>query len=146
LELATLEELEEQDNLSFEQACRKIQIQEELLHLLEKEEAFWQQRSKEQWLLHGDNNTSYFHRIANGSKRKRTMFSLRNGSENIQGTPALLEHATSLYKNLFGPVHDAGVRLRDEVWDEEEKLNEDDRINLDRSFTKQEIHDIIYQM
>jgi hypothetical protein len=74
------------------------------------------------------------------------MFSLKNGSETIQGTPALLEHATSFYKKLFGPVEDAGVRLRDEIWDEEEKLNEDDRISLDRIFTEHEIHDILCQM
>jgi hypothetical protein len=130
----------------LEQAKRKIQIQEELLHLLKKEEAFWKQRSKEQWLLQGDNNTGYFRRIANGSKRKRTMFSLKNGDENIQGTPALLEHASNFYKKLFGPVHDAGVILRNDIWDIEEKLNEDDRVNLDRNFTGKEIHDVICQM
>jgi hypothetical protein len=120
-----------------------VQIQEELLHLLKKEEAFLEQRSKEQWLLQGDNNTSYFHRIANGTKRKRTMFSLKNGSEFIQGTPALLEHATNFYKNLFGPAIDAGVRLRDDIWDREEKLEEEDRENLGRNFSEEEIHDII---
>jgi hypothetical protein len=31
----------------------------ELLHILEKDEACWQQRSKEQWLLQDDNNTSF---------------------------------------------------------------------------------------
>jgi transcription elongation factor GreA-like protein len=51
LELATLEELEEQGDITLEQACRKVQIQKELLHLLKKEEAFWQQRSKEQCMV-----------------------------------------------------------------------------------------------
>jgi translation initiation factor 2 beta subunit (eIF-2beta)/eIF-5 len=41
LELAALEDLEEQGEITLEQACRKVQIQEELLHLLKKEEAFW---------------------------------------------------------------------------------------------------------
>jgi hypothetical protein len=36
-----------------------------VLMLLEKEEAFWQQRSGERWLLQGENNTSFFHRMAN---------------------------------------------------------------------------------
>jgi hypothetical protein len=68
------------------------------LHLLEKEEAFWQQRCVEQWLLQGDNNSKFFHRVANGGKRKRTIFSLKDGSDTIQGTPTLLEHATNFYK------------------------------------------------
>jgi hypothetical protein len=43
LELASLEEMEQKGDITLEQACRKVQIQEELLHLLEKEEAFWKQ-------------------------------------------------------------------------------------------------------
>lgn len=36
------------------------------LELLDKEETYWFNRYHEQWLLKGDSNTSYFHRIANG--------------------------------------------------------------------------------
>jgi hypothetical protein len=44
---------------------------------------------------------------------------------------------------LFGPAIDAGVRLRDDIWDREEKLEEEDRENLGRNFSEEEIHDII---
>jgi hypothetical protein len=73
-ELDELEELEEKGCISCTQAHRKSHIQMEILVLLEKEEALWQQRSREQWLLQGDNNTSFFHRVANGRKRKSTCF------------------------------------------------------------------------
>jgi hypothetical protein len=43
MELDILEDLEEKGCISNIQACRKSQIQIELLMLLEKEEAFWQQ-------------------------------------------------------------------------------------------------------
>jgi hypothetical protein len=102
-ELVELEAVEETMNLSFDQAKRKCKVQEELLLIYEKDEDFWKQRSREQWLLKGDNNTEYFHRCANGQKRKRTIFSLQNGLETVQGTPDLLAHATSFYKDLFGP-------------------------------------------
>jgi hypothetical protein len=52
----------------------------------EKEEDFWQQRFRENRLLHGDCNTEYFHRMANGAIRKKTIFSLKHGSQVIQGT------------------------------------------------------------
>jgi hypothetical protein len=84
--------------------------------------------------------------MANDRKRKITIFSLKNGSDTIQGTPALLEHATSFYRELFGPLTDAGVRLRDDIWDREEKLEDGDRESLDRPFTEEEIHEIICQM
>jgi hypothetical protein len=47
MELDMLEDLEEKGCISSLEACRKSQIQIELLILLEKEEAFWQQRSRE---------------------------------------------------------------------------------------------------
>jgi hypothetical protein len=99
-------------------------------------------------LLRGDNNTSFFHRIANGRKRKRkrTMFSLKDGDNIIQGTPALMKHATVFYKKLFGPVLDSGVRLNDNIWDESEKLDEAGREYLNSPFTEEEIHQVIDQM
>jgi hypothetical protein len=52
------------------------------------------------------------------------MFSLKDGSNTITGTPTLLEHATKFYKDLFGPVVDTGVRLNDNIWEEHEKLDD----------------------
>jgi hypothetical protein len=47
-------------------------IQKELVKFLE-EESYWHRRSNSNWLLKGDNNTSYLRRIANGKKRKNTI-------------------------------------------------------------------------
>lgn len=37
---------------------------------LEQEEIYWYERSHANWLFKGGNNTSYFHKVANGRKRK----------------------------------------------------------------------------
>jgi hypothetical protein len=58
------------------------------------------------------------------------MFSLKDGSNTVQGTPTVLGHATNFYKGLFGPVVDTGVRLNDNIWEEHEKLDATDRENL----------------
>jgi hypothetical protein len=55
-------------------------------------------------LLLGDQNTSYFHKIANGRKRKNTVHSLDDQGVLVEGTDNLLKHATSYYKELFGPA------------------------------------------
>jgi hypothetical protein len=96
--------------------------------------------------LQGDNNTKFFHRSASGQKRKRTMFSLMNGSEQIQGTPDLLSHATAFYKDLFGPQQLSHTRMREGSWSETECLDDTDRANLDRSFSEEEIKEVIDQM
>jgi hypothetical protein len=145
-ELKELEELEEIGPLSPPQRERRSLLQQEMLKVLDNEESFWRQRSRENWLLHGDSNSAFFHRAANGCKRKRTIFSLKKGDTIVQGDAALLEHATAFYKDLFGPVIDSGIRLREDVWNEEEKINTLDSAELDKRFTLEEIKDVIDNM
>ena len=57
---------------------RKVRLLGENLKLLEQEETYWYNRSHETWLLKGDNDTKYFHKCANGRKRKTQSFSLEN--------------------------------------------------------------------
>jgi hypothetical protein len=68
--VAKLEEQEEERVLSANLLDMKTFIQSELMRLLEEEELYLHKRSNESRLLHGDNNTTYFHRKSNGKKRK----------------------------------------------------------------------------
>lgn len=67
-ELLFLENIEENGMLNCDQLNRKTEIQKKLMSLLEQEELYWNERSNCDWLLKGDGNTEYFHRIANGKK------------------------------------------------------------------------------
>jgi hypothetical protein len=73
-ELEEIEKLEEETILPTALLDRKTCIQAELLKIMEEEELYWHKRSNENWLLKGDNNTSYFHRKANGKKGKIPFF------------------------------------------------------------------------
>jgi hypothetical protein len=48
--------------------------------------------------LRGDNNTKFFHRVANERRRKQTIFSFQEGENAITGTANLLNHASEYYK------------------------------------------------
>jgi hypothetical protein len=52
-------------------------LETKLMKIYEEEEMYWSSRSSERLLMEGDNNTSYFHRIANGRKRENTTYSLK---------------------------------------------------------------------
>lgn len=58
-------------NLEIEEG---VKLQTELMSLLELEELFWFKRSHETWVLKGDNNTEFYHRVANGRRRKKIQF------------------------------------------------------------------------
>lgn len=138
-ELAQLERLEEDDMLTEQQRERKCAITVEFLKILEEEELYWFKRSHETWLLKGDNNTEFFHRIANGEKRKSTIFSLQDGENAITGDEALLKHATEYYKTLFGPGEGNNFELDPNFWLPCDKVNEIENEDLVKPFEMEEI-------
>jgi mannosylglycoprotein endo-beta-mannosidase len=94
-ELDLLEQMEENVALSPDDVLR---IMVELYNIHAEEESYSHQRSHARWLLHGDQNTSYFHKIANGRKRRNYVHSLDDNGVLVEGTYNLLEHATAYYK------------------------------------------------
>jgi hypothetical protein len=45
----------------------------ELFNIFAEEENIWYERTHWRWLLEGDQNVAYFHRLANGRERKNAM-------------------------------------------------------------------------
>lgn len=50
----------------------------EYLCLLDKQEVYWKQRSKQLWLQEGDKNTRFFHRYASNRKKKNKLDKIMN--------------------------------------------------------------------
>jgi hypothetical protein len=93
-EIVVLQLLEEQGSINEDQIKQKVALNVELLHILDEEELYWYRRFHETWLLKGDNNTSFFHKIASGQRRKQYIFSLQDGCTTIKGIDGLLNHAS----------------------------------------------------
>lgn len=102
----------------------------ELHNLCKEEELYWLKRSHEKWLLEGDNNTEYYHSVANGRRRKNTIFSLQNGEDTVQGDEQLLQHVTGFYKELFGPASGKLFPLNPHLWSDHENISEEDNTVL----------------
>ena len=146
VELEHLEKLEETDVLSPELYGKKVDILVELHDLLVEEEITWMQKSHANWLLKGDRNTEYFHRIVNGRRRRNTIFSLSCGDEVIEGSSNLFKHATEFYKELFGPASGNLCRLKENMWEPNEKLSNIDNFILTRPFSETEIKNALFSM
>lgn len=141
-----IEKQEEEGPLDPESYERRTTLNIELNEILADEELFWLQHSNERWLLKGDQNTTYFHRIANGRKRKNTIHSFTDGEVIIEGTQNLLDHATAYYKNLFGPASGNLFHLAPDTWMDEEKLTEEDNLILTSEFTEEEVKKALFSM
>ena len=60
--------------LSQQELDLKQSVNERITQLLREEEIKWFQRAKTKDMLEGDNNTKYFHMMANGKRRKTRIF------------------------------------------------------------------------
>jgi len=69
-QLRELDNLAESNSLSPSEWASRYEIEEKLELILQMEEQHWQQRSSENWVLRGDSNTDFFHKFANGRRRK----------------------------------------------------------------------------
>jgi hypothetical protein len=59
--------------------CKKrCELENELEKIMEAEELYWQQRGGEKWVLEGDDNTTFYHLIANDRRRKKLILSLEH--------------------------------------------------------------------
>jgi hypothetical protein len=123
-----------------------MQLINENLKLLDQEETYWFSRCHEQWLLKEDNNTSYFHRIANGRKRKNAVISLECDGSIIEGDENLLKHATEYYSNLFGPDVEHNIRMDRNVWHELEQVSDQENEFLWWPFSESEVKEALFQM
>jgi hypothetical protein len=146
-ELAELEVLEEMSSLNSEQNIRRMELNVELFKIMEEEEElYWYKRSHETWLLNGDLNTEYFHRVANGRKRKQTIYSLKDGDSYVSGNADLTTLATNYYRSLFGPGVGNVFEVDSNLWSEEEKVTVVENEELIKPFLEDEIKVALFQM
>lgn len=69
------------------------------------DEIKWYERAKVKTLLEGNNNTRFFHLVANGRHRKQRIFKLEQEDGFIVGDEQLKGYIMSYYKNLFSPTY-----------------------------------------
>lgn len=77
---------------------------------------YWYNRCHENWLLRGDLNTSNFHKVASGRRRKNIILNLEKNRFLIEGGENLLKHATEYYFDLFGHAPDFNIHLDNSIF------------------------------
>lgn len=124
----------------------KSNSSKQIMCLLDQEKSYWYKRCHEEWLLKGDNNTKYFHKIANGRKRKNTIISLEKNGNIIEGDENLLSHATEYYANLFGLEVEHNIHIDTNLWAELAKVTDHDNSLLCSPFSETEIKEALFSM
>ena len=113
---------------------------------MREEELKWALRAKTLKVVHGDDNTQFFHMIANGKHRKKKIIQLEQDEETIVGHENLKLYISNFYKQLFGDPFENFVSLDEARVDDIPQLRNDENEILTAPFSEKEISDALFQI
>ncbi|CAM8982799.1 unnamed protein product [Rhodiola kirilowii] len=131
-----------------ETATREASLMEELDEWMEREELWWRQRSRAEWLKHGDRNTSYFHARASHRRRRNRIDSIRNQAGDLCESSQQIETIImSYFRDIFtSQVEVSGDRWRREFEMIPRMVTQEMNDMLDAPFTEGEVRRALFQM
>lgn len=96
-----LDEKEEVAPLEDEEIAERKEALKRFMNFSKLEEIRWKQKAKVKWLGEGDRNTSFFHRVANGRRKRNFMSQLKEGDEFITEDTEIKEKCVNFFQRLY---------------------------------------------
>lgn len=124
----------------------KHYLKERLVLLLREEEIKWYERVKAWNLLQGDDNTCFFHLVANGKYCKQHIFRLEKEGGVIASDTKLRRYIIKYYNNLFGQPEDDHISLVESWLNDIPQVSATENEILTSSFTKVEVKEAVFHM
>ena len=106
----------------------------------------WALRAKVRKVVQGEDNTQFFHMIANGKHRKKRIFQLEQDEGTIVGQENLKVYITNYYKQLFGSLEESFVSLDESRVEDVPQLETEENEFLTAPFMEKEVFEAISQM
>ena len=100
-ELQLLDEKESESSLSDEERLRRKECKLELEKVAHMKEVSWRQKSRVLWLKEGDNNTKFFHKMANSHQRFNYMERVEVDGVVCEEAPEVREKVVQFYESLY---------------------------------------------
>lgn len=100
-----LDLLKEDDNyVLHKEPIEELEVS--LEKLLNKEEIYWRQQSRTNWLSEGDRNITFFHKTASARRKRNWIYKLTDGFNNITSDHNQIERiVTDYYSALFNTLN-----------------------------------------
>lgn len=116
----------------------------EFLQLLEKQEIYWKQRSKQFWLREGDQNTKFFHNFALALRKMNLLQQIKDSAGAWCET---LEEIQVVIEDYFSTIFKASsvneiLTEREEV----KQVSEYDNMGLISDITEEEVKFAVFSM
>jgi hypothetical protein len=99
--IALLDDWSEERELSQVEWEERYVLENTINQMLIEEEMQWQRRGGEKWLLAGDSNSSYFHKCANGRRRKMHISMLEVDGQEMVEPHSLRVHISQIFIRAY---------------------------------------------
>ena len=139
-ELLGLDAREDLSSLSHEDQTRHTQIKGEITHLASLEEISWRQKSRFLFVKEGDNNTHFFHWVANSHRRTNYLRGIEVDGVLYEDEEEVWSKVVHFYQSLY-TKSDTWRPFMDGL--EFTSIGEDKRLELERDFSKEEVVNVL---
>ena len=110
-----------------------------------REEIFWKQRSRQEWLKHGDKNTKFFHSKAKQRERRNSIKRIKNNAGQLYDTEEdIAQVFVRHFQDLFCANSD--IDMDPVVEKVQRKISDEMRRMLDEPFRREEVMEALKQM
>ena len=92
---------EGEHGLSEVELGERAMLRSQIQNLLSLEEVSWRQKSRMLYIKEGDNNTKFFHRVANSQRRYNHISMLEVNGVIYEDESKMADQAVQFYKNLY---------------------------------------------
>ncbi|XP_050263997.1 uncharacterized protein LOC126708238 [Quercus robur] len=133
-DLLGLDAREDLSGLSHEDQTRRTQIKGEIAHLASLEEISWRQKSRFLFVKEGDNNTRFFHRVANSYRRTNYLRGIEVDGVLYEDEEEVRSKVVHFYQSLY-TESDTWRPSMDGL--EFSSIEEDEQLELERDFSKE---------
>ncbi|XP_062119272.1 uncharacterized protein LOC133833024 [Humulus lupulus] len=130
-----------EDHSELRQTERKL---DDLLH---KEEVFWHQRSRIQWLKAGDQNTKFFHQKAREQQKNNSIKGIFNdGNEWCTSDSEISEITMKFYNSPFTSSSPSEEKIEEQLQGVHTSISDETNMSLEAPFSLEEIKDAVFSM
>ena len=121
----------------------KFEVRSQVEHLLSLEEISWRQKSRMLCIKEGDNNTKFFHKMANSHRRYNYLSVLEADGVIYEDEVEVAAQVVQFYKTLYQESGECRPFVEGLEFDQ---IGEVERGWLERSFEKDEILSVVRDM
>lgn len=107
-----------------------------------QEESRWRQRAKLVWAKEGDNNTSFFHKMVNGRRKRNFIERIEVDNGLLEENESIIEQdIISFYKNLYSSTFDECWGLEGLDW---HQISDEQTVWLERPFELEKVKRAVF--